>query len=231
MTQNEHIYAIKNIINKGPASDDSRITNGLILYYLNIARSLLIKRKLDRDSNISDHTYLRICVPLEKTTYHDCTCIDEMFDCKLLRSKCKLPTDILSRWGRGIMVKTINGKQLDKITMTQNEFSTYSRSGADKQVGWFIEDNYLYIQNTLDLPLVIVKGIWTSPEDLDNYCGCGDSEETGPCYDVSNDDYPVDPELVLPMHDLAYERIMRAFNYPEDNENNARDTQVTNERE
>lgn len=231
MTRNQHIYAIKNLINKGIASDDSRITNSLILHYLSSARSLLLKRKLDKDHNISEHSYIRICVELVKDTYHDCNCIPDQLGCQILRSKCKIPSDVLTRWGKGITVKSVNGQVIDKTSITQNDLAQHSLSGAGDQVGWFIEDSYLYILNTLTLPMVIVKGIWADPTAVDNYCGCEDSDNDGPCYDPNKDEFPIDPELVMPMYEMTMSFIRQAFGFPEDNENNTRDTQVTNERE
>lgn len=97
MTRLEHIYAIKNILSRGAASDDFRISNAEIYHHLKVARALLLKRKLDKHHNITDLNFITICVPLEEATYHDCSCIDADFDCKVLKSRCALPTDLVAR--------------------------------------------------------------------------------------------------------------------------------------
>lgn len=144
-TKLEHVYAIRNIIDRGPASDDTRLSNRLIEHYLKSARALLIKRKLDKQYDISVLNYQTLCVPLELKTYYDCSCVDmDLFpDCKLLRSTCKIPKDIVGRWSTSLQVKTITGSVLSHTPITRNDLAKYSLANKTPKTGWFIENGYL----------------------------------------------------------------------------------------
>ena len=96
-TLKEHVYFIQNIINKGPRSDDARYSNRFIAHALKQTRSLLLKRKIDKYHALSPQNYLTVCVPLELSSYHDCTCIPDVFDCKVLKSTCELPQELVGR--------------------------------------------------------------------------------------------------------------------------------------
>lgn len=224
MTRLEHIYAIKNVLSKGAPSDDFRLSNSLIYHYLKIARSLLLKNKLNKHHNISELSYRTLCVPLEAAPYHDCSCIADEFDCTVLKSTCELPKDIIARWGTTFQVKDLSGNIISPLSVTTTKLSKWSLSNKEAKPGWAIENGKLIIFNRDELPYVLVKAIWEDPEDLVNYCGCGSSNLSIPCYS-QDDDFPVDADLVQPMYDLALQRLSNSYNFPEDSTNDARDIQ------
>lgn len=131
-TTKEHVYAVQHIFNSGRVTDDKRIPNKLVSHILNSTRNLLVKRKLDRRRPISENTYQRICVLLEPHTYHDCSCIPDRFiDCQILRSKCKLPAELVYSNGSTLMVKYADGRIMSRTTITTNRDSQYSLSQTD----------------------------------------------------------------------------------------------------
>ena len=233
-TLQQHIYAIKNIINKGPASDDTRISDGVIAFYLKKVRSLLMKRKLDRENAISDTNYMTVCIPLERHTYHDCSCIPDVFDCQILRSTCEIPKEITRRSSSTLEVRFASGKLIDKGSITTNDLSAYSLTNTDPKIAWFVEKNKLYIINDLKLKVVLLRLIPDDPEELSGFCTCNEDEsmnEQDSCYDPHEDEFPIDGELELAMLDMTEERIRKAYGYAEDNENNSRSNQVVNDSE
>lgn len=233
-TLNEHVYAIKNILNKGIPSDDSRFSNRLIAHYLKQSRGLLIKRKLDKDKYISALNYQRVCVPLELVTYGDCECITDVFsNCKILRSTCTFPKIFTSKYKAALTVKAIDGTVLSETSITKDKLKTYSLSQQTPKLGWFIEDNRLHVLHSQTTPLVIAIALWEDPEAVSDFCTCGGESGTGntPCYNTQNDEFPIDAELVLPMYEMTLKVFGLGMQYPEDNENNARSNQVVNDAE
>ena len=98
MTFLEHIYAVKNLLDRGPSSQSFRFTNRLIAHFLKVSRSLLLKRKLDSEKQISENNRQKFCLRLEKKDYADCPdCNIPDFDCNLLRGVVKLPNSIRTR--------------------------------------------------------------------------------------------------------------------------------------
>lgn len=233
-TLKEHVYAIKNILNKGIPSDDSRFSDKLIAHYLKQSRGLLLKRKLDKNRYISPLNYQRVCVPLELVTYGDCACISDVFaDCKILRSTCELPKVFANKQKVALSIKAIDGTVLSETSLTKDKLKAYSLSQQSPKLGWFIENGRLYILYNQTTTLVIAVALWEDPEEVSDFCTCGDSGEdsTTPCYDSQNDTFPIDVDLVMPMYEMTLQMFGVAMRYPEDNENNARSTEVVNEKE
>lgn len=231
-TLKEHVYAIQNVINRGPQSDDNRFSNRLIAHYLKNARSLLIKRKLDKMTNLSDLSYQTLCVPLEVATYHDCSCITDQFDCQVLKSICQLPKDIVARNKSSIVVRNIIGQKIDSTNISRNDLAAYSISNKQTSVGWLIENGKLVLLNTdLTLPHVLLTALWEDPEKLDNYCGCGSDDSLSPCYDSLEQEFPIDADLVMPMYEMTLKFMQITQTYPEDNLNNAKDVETLREKE
>lgn len=231
-TLKEHVYAIQNVINKGPQSDDNRFSNRLIAHYLKNSRALLLKRKLDKMVTLSELSYQTLCVPLEATTYHDCSCIVDEFDCKVLKSTCTLPKDIVGRNKSSIVVRNVLGQKIDSTNISRNDLAAYSISNKATSVGWLIEDGKLVVLNTdLTLPHVLLTAVWEDPEKLDNYCGCSSDDELSPCYNSLDQEFPIDADLVMPMYELTLKFMQITQSYPEDNLNNAKNVETLREKE
>lgn len=225
MTRKEHIYAIQNLRNKGPKSDDSRISNRLVSHFLNVSRARVIKQKMDKQNFISDLNRQSFCMPLELTTYYDCSCVPDEAKCQILRSEKKIPKDIVLHMGTSIRVKTIDGSKIDRGTPVSHKHSQYSLTNATT-LKWFIENSYLYILGSLTLPTVVIEGVWEDPDLLVGYTSCSDSTDSQPCYDPDSDEFPLDSELVDPVYRLTLEFLAVSDKYPEDLRNDAKDVQT-----
>lgn len=222
-----HVYFIQNLLNRGVPSDDVRLSNRLVAHALKQARSKLIKQKLNASLQISESNYQRICVPLELHTYHDCDCITDNEECKILRSTLEIPEYMVGRLGSILQVKNLNGTVLSEISITSNDLSKYSLT-AHSKIGYFIDDSRLYILNNIKLKSVIVKAIWEDPEEVDAFneeaCPQLDSE----CIDDMSETFPIDAELTYPMYQLTVDLLGYAFTVPEDTRNDGKAVEAMN---
>jgi len=226
-TLKEYVRAVKIPINRGAASNDSQLTDKFIAFHLKQARAQLIQQKLEREEYVSDLNYITICVPLEEHTYHDCSCIPDIFDCKINRSTCEIPQDLVARTSSSVQVKLPDGKMIDKGTITSNNLAEYSLTNRDPKAAWLIENKKLVILNKPKLKVALMKGIWADPDKLATFCTCMGEEMTDtPCYDPMNDNFPIDAELGRMMIRMAEESIIRYLSAPNDKENNSRQNEV-----
>ena len=129
-TRLEHVYAIQNIINRGVKSDDARISNRLIEHFLNASRSILVKQKLDKYQPLSQQSYQTLCIPLEEGSYHDCSCVTVDLGCKVLKSTCELPTELVKRWKSSMTIQFLDGRTIDRISVRSKNNSPYSLTQA-----------------------------------------------------------------------------------------------------
>lgn len=226
-TLSQHVYAVKNLLNNGVPSDDSRLSNRLITHFLKMSRSVLVKQKLDKYHTLSENNYITLCLPLELSQYNECKCGPADVNCKILKATCKLPKEINSNKRTSIQVQYIDGSIMDKTNITTNKLTKYSITQCNPNPGWLMNSRDLYVLNTKELPLVIVKGIWEDPEAISGFCGCNDSITEVPCYDINQDEFPIDSELVMPMYSMTLQFLQNSTTQPIDNENDSTATRLT----
>jgi hypothetical protein len=135
-TLTQHIYAVKNILNNGIASDDATLSNSLIAHFLQMSRALLVKQKMDKYRYLSELNYISVCMPLEVGEFAECAnCIPENVNCKLLKGKCKLPKEVVAHRSTTIQVKRIDGSIIPQTSITRNNLSKYSLTQKDPDLG------------------------------------------------------------------------------------------------
>lgn len=230
-TLKEHIYAVKNLLERGLASDDSRLSERFIAFLLKGARSQLLKEKINKYKEVSPLSYQTICVPLELSTYHECDCLPKEVGCKILKSKCHIPRELVSKWGSSLTVLTASGRILDMSSLTQNDLTKYSDSNKKPKLAYFIENQHIYVMNDTKLKMVLLSAIWDDPEIVKEFCGCNSNNPDEPCYDPLNDDFPIDSELARPMRLLVVQELQNQYRMPEDNLNNAKSVDAGQDKE
>lgn len=219
----EHVYAIQNLINKGPRSDDASYSLRLVAHFLKVARALLTEQKADKYHHISEQSFQSLCLDLELSDYHNC-CAGPNFKCKLLKSVKKLPKFLNTRWGDFSKVTTLDGTVISKTSFTLNKLSKYSLTNKNPKLGWFIHDGHLYVINNTDLSKVLLSSLFDDPEQIDSL-NCESSD--APCPDLMGNEFPIDPDLVAPMYKLTLEYLRTSIQLPvRDTQNNAKDDQA-----
>ena len=227
-TKRQHVYAISNILNQGPRSDDSRISNRLIAHFLNMSRGLLLKRRMDRKHSMSDANYLTYCDTLVPSKFFDCDCVPEEFNCLILRSTKVIPDYISSQDGVSIEVRNpFSGELIDYASLSSSKLAKHSLTSSNTPT-WFIHNKHLYITHTLTLDKVIIRLIPEDPEALKKYQSC---EGSSICYDPEDDNYPIDTDLVQPMYNLTLEMLAKSYQFSQDDENNTKASVINNDKE
>jgi hypothetical protein len=226
MTLLEHTYAIRNLLTKGSASKDTQYSLELIAHFLNISRALLTEQKADRYRHISEQSFQSLCIPLEKGTLHNC-CDYPAAGCTLMKSVTKLPKFLTTRWGDFSKVTTLSGEIISKSSLSMNKLSKYSITNKDPKPGWFIHDGYLYVMNNLYLEVVLLSSLFDNPSEIEQL-NCKENTNSTTCSEIFDMEYPIDPDLI----EGAYKKVLDLFRFsaalpPKDQENNAKDDQVS----
>lgn len=223
-----HIYAVKNLINKGVASDDSRYSNALIAHILKIIRATLIERKADKYYYISEQSFQSLCMPLELGKFDNC-CIDfEDEECFILKSTIKIPKTLNTRWGDFIKITDLIGNVISKTSVTANRFAKYSITNKTPKTGWFIHDQHLYIINNKKLELILINALFSDPTEIENL-NCNNTNSD--CPSIYEEEFPIDSDLIDSLYKLTIQYLENGMRLPEDNENNARSNEVVNDKE
>lgn len=227
-TLTEHVYFIKNIINRGTTSQNADFSSALIAHAIKKARALLIKRKMDKHQAISELNYQTICVDLEPVTYSNCKSLPEGVGCKVLRSKCKISSDVGDRWSSSITAYTILNEPIPKIEPITRKYQDYSRVSSSRW-GYFVEDGYVYIVGNTKIKKVVVKGIWEDPESISSCEELSDDEL--PVCPEYGDEFPIDPDLVIPMYTTTLEILGISYRFAQDNLGDSRSVEQVSSRD
>lgn len=216
-----HVYAIKDLLSRGPAASDFRLSNKLILHYLQIARARLIEQKINRYHFISEQSYQDWCASLQLSNFHAC-CEAPDVECQVLKSTTPVPKFLNSKWGNNLKVLDLSGRVIPELKMTQNRFSQYALIPVNE--GWFMHNNHLYVLNSTTLEKVILNALYNDPEEI-VALNCPSSDISCPTY--MEEEFPMDSDLIDPMYKLTVEMLMVAYRQPIDTENNFKDVEVT----
>lgn len=214
-----HCYAIRNLIHKGPSSDDSPYSLRFIAQMLSVARARLIEQKADKYTYISEQSFQSLCITLEEGQYHNC-CDGPTLNCTVLKSTIELPKFLNTRWGDFIKVTTLDGAVIPKVSMTQDRLSEFSLTRKPDSLGYLIHDNKLVILGSKFLKQVLVNSLFADPEQIEELnCNSSNSDT---CPDFYDTEYPIDPDLIDPMYKLTLDLIYNSMRVPQDLENNAK---------
>lgn len=223
MTFNEHIAAIRNIISKGAASKDLRISDRLIGHFLNISRATLI------DKFPSDINWQTICMKLSSTTMSD-ICPDCVLPegCNtVLKSIDPIPALIGKDNMKSLTVRLIDGTILGKKNLTNNKYSGYSLAvNSFEKQGWFIYNQYLYVISSENIPVVFVDGLFADPSKINEYTPCKESNSSNSICSESSLIYPVDVKSISSIYELTLRLLSQAYRFGEDTTNDARDLAI-----
>lgn len=187
----KHIYAIKEMVNNFDIPNRNIMTNLFIEHMLNVERANLLGRYLENKSNVLRQNYSTICVDMELAVKEDCT-----GNCIILKSVKPLPDYI------GTLYVMSGNLQMHRIT--QNISMHRKKSLANKEgVAYYVENNYLYIENNVALESVMVRAIFVSLAEVNNpelvNCNCNNC--------LKDYDFAIDPKLI----DVLYSLVMNAL--------------------
>lgn len=218
----KHIYTIKNIVSRGPVSDDFNYSDRFIGHLLKVTRNRLIKQKMDKYNSISPYVYQDLCVTLERGQYSDCPNLPTT-SCYILKSVDDVPEVLQARWGYAGEVTYVDGRKLSHTNLTSNEYKRYSllNNVNNLKDKWFIHNKKLFVlSNNGYLMKVLLSGVFEDPEEVFdmNLEGC-------PTAGMPKD-FTIDPELVDPMYEMVLKSMGISHQFVRDDENNAKSIEV-----
>lgn len=215
-----HIYAIKNLLAHGAASDDFSFSDRLILHFLQVSRSKLLEQKIDKYYYVSEQSYQSLCVELAKSSFHNC-CEAPDAGCQVLKSTIEIPKFLNSRYGNHLKVMDLTGRVIPELNMTQVRFSEYAL--VPPETGWFMHSNRIYVINNTSLVMVLLNALFNDPEQI-SLLNCPIDGDT--CPEYFEEEFPIDSDLVDAMYRMTMELLLQSYRLPNDSENNTKNVET-----
>lgn len=219
-TIGQHISNLKSLISRYSRTTES-YTDQFLYEILVGARAEIIKNKLRQYHKISESNYLRFCMQLETVTAHDCDCVPEGIDCKVLRTKYKLPAVFTSRNAEKLSVFLLNGKSISILPLNK----WYLIKDTKEKVASIL-NGYVYFWNLpLTLKVVEVVGLFNNPLDLSDIPTCTPfGVVEGVCYDLQSSDFPLEEEYKIAVYKMSIQMLGIVMQAPMDITNDGNDT-------
>jgi len=206
-TIGQHLSNLKSLLNEYGRSSES-YTDQFLYEVLVGARAEIIKNKLRQYHKISEANWLRFCIALELTTAHDCDCIPEGLDCKVLRTKYKIPSVFTSRNADKISVFLFNGKPISILPLGK-----WYRIKKTTEYIASILNGYIYFWNLPHNQKAIeIVGLFSNPLELSDIPSCNplSGEVSGQCYNTQTSEFPLEEEYKL----MVYKLCMQVLQIP-----------------
>ncbi len=105
-------------------------TDQFLYRVLSVSRGKILKQRLDKFVNISNDNWMRICFQLEVVNSYNCNCVPDYLECKVLRTKDKVPQVLAGRNKSKIKVSLLDGTSINLVTESEwirakdNEFKS-----------------------------------------------------------------------------------------------------------
>lgn len=206
MTVREIISLIRGRIKE--YQDDTIYTDQFLWSMFSVEKAEVVANfRIRRFNYINDHSYVTICMKLEKANSHDCECIDR--GCKVVKTVFKLPRYFTGRNVPLLQVMTLGNKQIPKILDYEYE-SVYQKDDIFKNKPMFsIVNEKLLIYNA-DYEVILVRALWYDITKLDDIHYCKTNGGTQPCIDVFSLDGSIDEDLLS----MSIERVVEKLRTP-----------------
>lgn len=208
-------------------SDDSTISRQLIVDLIAQYREVWIRNEVKKGNKIDQDIIQDLgCVELEVTSSQQCGNIEVPNNCKLLRTKCDIPSFIQA--GGTKLYTRIGPIDILQTPYKLIDFNRISYSGESrfnkKGVFAFEYNNKLYFYSSREnfklTKYVGIRGVLVNPLDAvdHNLCSTGES-----CYNIEEDFYPINTWMWNYIKPLIVDELIRKQIIPEDQSNNTKD--------
>lgn len=225
---NQMIYQVYEILQI--TSDDTSLDKRLIKDLINQERANWIRKEHNKNRSIDDNIIQDLgCVEVELVDRQSDKCCEVFTDCKILRSKYKIPNAIELNHEKIITrISSVDFMAIPIYFIDYDHAISYGNGRYNqKKLAAFLKNNYLYIvynkgnHNKL-LEYINIQGVFEDPTEASKFINC---ETQLPCFDWDSR-YPINAwmwqTLVKPaiINELRTKRTL----YKDENNNSKDDT-------
>lgn len=170
-TLREMIYDVKNIAYGGEQSDDNRVSDHQVAYWIMQQRAVLVRNELANRNKIPT-SFIQY---LEQVRLAEVDINDQFNDntagITVYKSEQRIP-ETIQRNGKNTIIAVEAEDHSESYSETTffrrkyNAFNKYSSASGR----WWLQDGYLYLTATaLTKPGVIISGVFENPEEAANF--------------------------------------------------------------
>ena len=218
-TIGNHLSNIRGLIKAYGRTQEGYTDEGLYNLF-SVCRNEVLSNQLKKFQQVSDVNWYSICMKLEIAISHNCDCVPDSLECKILKSKYKLPSTLTGRNNSKIKLRTVGGKTINIVT--EDDWFR-KKDNVNGHYYGSIVNSYLIIWNVpLTLKVVLISAIWSDPIELGSIPNCNqDGVVVGVCFDPMTTPYPLPEEYSRPVYELVLKLLSISLQIPQDQTNDS----------
>lgn len=207
-TVGQHISNIRALIKAYGRTQEGYTDEGLYSLFC-VSGAKILQQQLKKFMAISEHNWFRICLALEVTKSHDCDCVPDNLECKVLRTKYKIPSTLVGRNNSKLQARLLSGKTINIVS--EDDWFRRKDRETSEYYGSLINERLVIWNAPLSLKVISVNGLWSNPIELSTIPNCSsDGSEVGVCYDPLTQLYPLEDSYA----EDAYLAVLKMLNIP-----------------
>ena len=211
-SKNEMIFDVMNVAYGGEQSDDVKVSEEQVGYWIDQIRADLIEKKMKRGGELPESLIQHLeCIEME---------LHEQIDgCKILRSVRELPNTIGGNHAN-LITSVYSGEGTNCVFFSRTNYFRQRTSKFNRFTGksrrYFMKQGHLYILNDTSTEIMSVSGVFEDPEEVAKFCKDG-----GECY-TNDSRYPITAGMAKTITDIILkERFGIIQSVEVDDQNNA----------
>jgi hypothetical protein len=215
----KHISSIRGLIKSYGRNPEGYTDEGLYGLF-SVSRAEVLKNQLKKFDAIHDDNWYQICMGLSISKSHNCDCVPDHLECKILKSNYKLPTVLVGNNTSKLRVRLISGKVVNIIS----EDDWFRRKDKETQEYFgSIVNSYLILWNVpLSLKAILLTGIWSDITQLESIPNCSeDGTEHGLCFNPMDMLFPLQDEYARPVWEYTLKLMNIGSQMPQDQTNDS----------
>lgn len=218
-TIGEHISNLRGLMKLYSRNQEGYTDEGLYSLF-SISRAEILTQQLKKFMALSEHNWYQICMGLEITKSHNCDCVPDHLECKVLKSKYKIPSVLVGRNNSKIKIRTIGGKVINLVS--EDEWFRKKDTETNNYYGSIV-NQYLVIWNApLSLKVILISAIWQDVTELSTIPNCTPSgDPAGLCYDPLTSMYPLQEEYTRAAYEMTLNMLGKSLQIPQDQTNDS----------
>lgn len=218
-TVGQHLSNIRGLIKAYGRTQEGYTDEGLYNLF-SISRNEVLVNQLKKFRAISHTNWYQICIGLNVTKSHDCDCVPEYLECKVLKTNNQLPDMLTGRNNSKIKVRTIGGKTINIVT--EDEWFRKKDNETSDYYGSFINSHLVIWNAPLSLKVILVSAIWSDPIELASIPNCSnDGTPVGTCYDPLTSLFPLQEEYCNAVYQMVLKMLSTSTQIIQDQTNDS----------
>jgi hypothetical protein len=215
----QHISNIRGLIKLYSRTQEGYTDEGLYNLF-SVCRSTILADRLKKFMALSESNWYSICVKLEVSKSHNCDCVPEGLDCKVLKTVNSIPNVLVGRNSSKIKLRTIGGKVINLVT--EDQWFRKKDLETNSYYASLVNGHIILWNVPLSLKVLLISGIWSDPVELSIIPNCsGNGTVIGQCFDPLTSEFPLQQEYAEAVYKMVLGLLSIPLQSPQDQTNDS----------